>query len=60
MTIQVKVGDWICWKQMGLPSYARVEYIVDHEGLKRTEFVTTTGTCLYDDILEVRSPQEGA
>ncbi len=49
MTVQV--GDWVCWKQLGLPSYAKVEYVMDKE------VVTTTGTCYLRDILEVRPPQ---
>lgn len=48
------VGDWICFKQLGLPCYAKLEYIVAPVGSRRTVYVTSSGECGYDDILEVR------
>ncbi len=49
-------GDWVCFKQLGIPCYAKVEYIYKNDG-SRAEYVTTAGTCFYDDILEVRTPE---
>ncbi len=49
-----QVGDWICFTQLGLPCYAKVEYIKEAYGSHRTEYVTTAGTCFYDDVREIR------
>ena len=54
MKIEIEAGDWICFQQLGLPCYGKVEYIRTHTILKRNEYVTTAGTCTHDDVLEVR------
>ena len=54
MSLDVRVGEWVCFQQLGLPCYGRVDYVRAMQFAPETEVVTTAGTCAMKDILEVR------
>jgi hypothetical protein len=53
---KVQVGDWICFTQLGSPTYGLVLYIIDDctaTSLGR-KIVTTCGDCYESAVLEMR------
>jgi hypothetical protein len=54
MTRLVQIGDWICFQQLGSPTYALVLYILDEGSRLGRKVVTTNGEIHESSILEIR------
>jgi hypothetical protein len=51
--VDIRPGDWICFQQLSLPVYGKVDYVTDK---LYDNIVTTAGTTSEAHVFEVRRP----
>ena len=54
MKKKVVVGDWVCFQQLGSPTYALVLYVFHDNSSLGDTIVTTNGETHEESVLEIR------